>query len=390
METPSALAGRRSGRGFASLALLVALWLVAACGAADEGDPLPVETATPGAATPFGTPTPAASQLPVTGLVADPRSSDPDLSVALGPRPASPFEPSVAGAITLYHLEQPEPGGRLALGPGQLGRFNQTSTLLAWIGFGGGAGDGPQLRVADLWSSTILELGPAGALIGFENDQVVRVADWNGDGESIVDLVAGVRLSAEPAPYRPPATRYHLAEERLTTEGSRFTLWDGATPLLRFEALRAVVSSDLAVVALVAAGPGQANLFLIDVPSRQARFVATTPFGPARSVPLVAGDRFVVWTPDYCGEGGRDGGGTRVYDRAEDRVVELADASLWPEAFTPDGRLVTGLDGGDAIVDLERLAWELTLPAERDATVWSPDYRWAATGPAPGGDAPCP
>ena len=362
-----------------AIAVLLSL-VVGACGATvsdDSSTPSPAPRSTPRVEGPIP------DELRVEGLFADPRPSAPDRTASLGPRPRSPFPPHDGRTVTLYDIQRSEV---VEFGPGGTGLFSSDGRYLVWTQISRNSGVPPELRRWDLELETANDLGPAGAVLNLEGEGAVRVAGWGGDGEFIVDLRTGARLAAEPRSGSTPG--YQLTQHRLDgVSVTRYTLWDGGTPVLRLDALQTVVASSSKLATLIPAGDEQANIFLIDIRSRSAEFVATTEVEGPGAIPIAASPNHVVWTPNYCSP---VPGLTRIYDRATGQITELADSTLWVAGFTSSGRLIDGAFGGEAIIDPATLSWDAILPPSDGDTVWSPDFRYATRGITLGTRSTCP
>jgi len=110
---------------------------------------------------------------------------------------------------------------------------------------------------------------------------------------------------------------------------------------------------------------GTTNIFIVDIATGAATFIATANFTPDTRVtpenwPLIANEEHVVWTESYCSLDAP--GNTRVLDRQTGRVTEL-DASLWV-TFTATGDLGVDPFGPKAILDIETFEWNAVLPEE--------------------------
>lgn len=123
---------------------------------------------------------------------------------------------------------------------------------------------------------------------------------------------------------------------------------------------------------------GTTNIFLVNLLTGDATFVATTAYNAATgrwpmNWPLVANEHYVAWTESYCGE---PRGVTRIYDRATGQITELS-TSEW--LVLADDRLGLGEQGATAILDPATLEYLSVLP-ELSGVSWSPDLRYAAVG----------
>jgi hypothetical protein len=452
-----------------SLAALAILALAAACTSDDQAaptatgsatatpevmaSPSPTATATR-SPTPSRTPTPIPSPTPrptptplppipehlrVQGLFTDPRPTEPDVVVQLGPPPPSPFPPHVEGITTLYDLETLEVR---TFGPGTNGVFSPDSRWMVWE-----ARDDPYeglatIRLLDLMSGEIRDLGP-GHLAGppvlagthppgvFSPDarhllyraiddgsSILRVLDL-GSGETrdlgpsafvegfidsahvalqfdneILNIFTGVRTSPESTGFdwRKPgiAGRYELGGDVGPDPRSgeiRITLREHATgaEILSFDALTAGFAGANELLVLTSWTGASTNLFLLDIESRVATFIATASLRPlddffggrAGDIWYSANSRWVVWTEDYCF--GKDGA-TRVYDRSTGQLTEIDDDALPVLAITQNGLLAVGSWGATAFVDPAPLRYALVVVDGQADVSWSPDYRYASIG----------
>ncbi len=132
---------------------------------------------------------------------------------------------------------------------------------------------------------------------------------------------------------------------------------------------------------------GTTNIFLVDLTTGDATFVATATYNASTGLwpmnwPLVANKDFVAWTESYCGD---PKGVTRIYNRATGEITEL-DRGDW--LVLADGRLGLGEQGATAIIDPGTLAYLAVLP-ELSGVSWSSDLRYAAVGQGFGRGSVC-
>lgn len=365
---------------------LAGLWTVAtACGETAQS-PGVTSTLAPSASS-----TPAAPAITVTGLFSEPRPSPPDESGSLGAKP-SIFAPWDGSSTVIYDVEA---GVVTDLGRGSIGRFSPDSTRMVWIAdptapFGTG-----DARIIDLRTMEQRSLGP-GRLARFVDDTHVVVVPEGNDSE-IIDLESGDRTPVSGLPHFQPSyvvmtedgqeLRRTLLNENDQAR-SRFTLTGAAgRVLLEFEAWHAKpagpgtlivatvaqpVPGDVPTPTIAGYVPQTTNIFLVDIASGRATFVATSPaHGP--NWPLIADGRYVAWTEGYCAPAP---GRTRIFDRRSGAITEI-DASLWLDEFTPGGLIAAGPFGAKELIDPETWQYTAVLPGSGDAS-WSPDYRYAA------------
>lgn len=136
-----------------------------------------------------------------------------------------------------------------------------------------------------------------------------------------------------------------------------------------------------------AAVQGTTNIFIVNLTTGEATFVATASFNARTGAwpmkwPLVANADFVAWTESYCGE---PRGLTRIYNRATGQITEL-NVSEW--LYLADGRLGIGENGATAIIDPLTFEYTAVLP-ELSGPTWSKDLRYAAVGQSFGRGSVC-
>lgn len=136
-----------------------------------------------------------------------------------------------------------------------------------------------------------------------------------------------------------------------------------------------------------AAAQGTTNIFLINLASGEATFIATASYNARTGLwpmswPLAANANFVVWTESYCGE---PRGLTRVYNRETGQITEL-NSTEW--VYLADGRMGIGENGATAIIDPLTFEYKAVLPELSGAT-WSKDLRYAAVGQSFGRPSVC-
>jgi hypothetical protein len=284
-----------------------------------------------------------------------------------------------------------ETGAAIDLGTGSLGRFSPDSTRMAWIALPADPyGDGEAWMI-DLRTMEKRDLGP-GRLAGFVDDGHVGVTRPSSNTTDVIDLATRARAPIEAIPFFPDPSNtttpdgYNLRREYRSDNPfpkSEFFLTDptSGAPLLEFEAYQAIPAGRGSLVVATVPVPvgepnlqgfrhGTTNVFLVDIRTGEATFVATG--GAFMQFALAANDKYILWTDNYC-----DNGNSRIYERKTGAITEI-DASLWP-AFTPGGLIVDGPFGGNALIDPKTLQYVATIPAVADAS-WSPDYRYASLG----------
>jgi hypothetical protein len=394
---------RRITTLFATGALVLAS---AACGdqsasptATPPADQLSSPAAETAVATPASPPSFEATPLvEVTGLFTDPRPTRVDEQRSLGPKPAPvpwDFESRIVVDTktgTTFNLGTVSGGG--AFSPG--------STSFAWTTAASGKYDDGVVSLIALPSGERKMLGqgrlPENPF--YDNNHVTIEDPVRVDGRYTVDVRTGDRRDIVGGPPMTPdealkeTTPYGYVihhgygpsdrPPRPTTLAN-----DTGTLLLRIDALDVKPAGHgmLAVATrpdVAAAGPptrGTSNIFLVDVASGRATFIATAAF--VAEVPLVANDDYVLWTDSAC-----DRGTSKLYDRRTGRITEI-DTALWPSRLTPAGLLLDGVFGGHEVIDINTFSYVAALPPD-GVPAWSPDLRYAAIVAVYGGrDGPC-
>jgi hypothetical protein len=290
------------------------------------------------------------------------------------------------------------------LGPGSPGQFSPDGTRMAWI-----RGDQPTVGgeavVLNLATGVETTFGP-GRIVAFVDDRTLGIVPPGQNTTQIVDLTTGTRRTENgiailqlPDELATPDGFLLRTEPLSDAQQTRMTfrLFDPGRgeELLSFEAWKAVPAGRgfLAVATVpkpVAGGlidqhgnfPQTTNIFLVHVATGQAVFVATASAYPP-NWPLIADDRYVIWTEDYCTF---PPGKTRIFDRKKQRTTET-DATLWLDGFTPDGLIASGAFGTDELIDPETLQYTAVIPPS-EAT-WSTDYRYASVGQVGGHGGLC-
>lgn len=344
-----------------------------------------------------------APRVEVAGITLEPRP-DGAVSGRQLPPPPTMFEPWDGQSAVVYDID-----GRTAtaFGRGTLGSFDPSGGLYAWIAepAAGGAGE---LRVLDLRTNEQRVIG-AGSNARFVNETQILVSPVGVTPGALIDVFTLERTTADDE--QPAMANSEEIETpsgyflRRPSRDEPFTLVNPATGnvLLRFDAMAAQPAGEDAIliatrpVDINAANNAQgapaedtANLFLIDIESGAATFVASAVGlfdGPTFSLPMAASQNFVAWTPFYCGIAAQ--GRTRIYDRVTGAITEL-DASLFV-GFTPDGLLTADFGfGPERLIEPRTLEYVAVVPGGDDIA-WSDDYKYAAHGLTFGGhDGHCP
>jgi hypothetical protein len=245
------------------------------------------------------------------------------------------------------------------------------------------------LTVLDLSSGEERNLGAVTDVGSFLDPTHVELK-VDSDHYQVLDIVTGEKAPSTPRESdwtrNDPAGRYELVG---VWQGpfiglSRVSLRDLATgsDVLVFDALGAGFSVGGELLVLTPAHDSTTNLFLVDIASRTAQFIATASLRPpdidsdVRDIHVAADERWVVWTENFCW----DDGATRIFDRSTGRIAEIEDVALPAADITPDGFIASGAAGATAFVDPESLEYTMVVTSDLRDITWSPDYRFASLG----------
>lgn len=290
------------------------------------------------------------------------------------------------------------------LGSGTVGRFSPDGTKMVWI-----ARADDTLTTGEAWMITLATgerrmLGE-GRLVGFVDDQHVGVTNQN--STEVIDLVTDDRETVDGIPYNPDFSMqttpdgYVLREELLSDTDDRLKRWSLTDPasgrlLLAFDAYRVEPAGRGALA--VATEPslvgepndrgyrkGTVNVFLLDITSGAATFIATSPWAYA-NWPIAGNDRYIAWTDGYCDF--EVPGSTRIYDRTTGQMSQFSER-LWVTAITPDDVLVAGAFGPKELIDIKTRAFRFSLDGAGDTQSTS-DYRYISAGQFGGHGGLCP
>lgn len=364
------------------LLALVAI-LLAACGG---GTTAPSPTIPPRASASAPTATPGAPRA-VIGLFTDPRETHVDEYRSLGPKPST-FPPWDGESTMLYDTKT---NTETNLGLGSVGEFSPDSRRMVWIANARPPFNDGDVMLIDIPTGQKRSLGPGPYAKFIDND---HVAISQANASISVDLRTGEHGAPPtplPAPYFPDITTpdgYVLHRVLRSAPPFLKNSWylsdASGKPVLQFEAYLAMPAGrgTLAVetVPELTGTPdiggrqgGTANIFLVDIASGRATFVATSG-GTQPYWQVDANDGYIVWPEDYCGGGE---GHTRLYDRRTGKISQFGAASN--PRFTPGGLLLVGTYYGVESIDPETLTYRTAIPSRGD-TSWSPDYRYASIG----------
>lgn len=372
------------------LVLALAGALVAACGGSSLSATPTSSPGTSGTGSPMPTATPppaptATATLPplpeVSGIFTTPQWRPADQLRPLSPAPASPFPPHDGESVVLYDTEL---GTVRNLGPGMYGTFTEDGRYMAWTDAQG------DLWYVELPDGDPVKLGTGGSIVAV-GGPVVAVD--SASGALLWDLSTGsstVGRAPGNGDIREDQGPYVLIRD-FSGEGWVFQVVSGMDLLFApTPALTASWAGPGEVVIAAEGTGGVANVFLVDIETATASFVATAA-ARFNALAVVANERWIAWTNDYCGAivpGGVQGA-TRVLDRSTGAIYDLG-AAVWPEGFTPDGRLSTGHGfGALSLIDLDTWAYDVVLPEGSVDVHWSPGYRYASRGMVVGHGGMC-
>ena len=128
-------------------------------------------------------------------------------------------------------------------------------------------------------------------------------------------------------------------------------------------------------------GEGTTNLFLVDIETGNAEYVATATYNPHAQIwpmnwPLIADEDHVIWTESFCGQ---PQGKTRVFERSASRGITELDVS--PFVRWQDDGVGIGEFGSSAVFDPETLEYVAVAPEGIGVDFrWSPDLRYVGVG----------
>lgn len=306
-------------------------------------------------------------------------------------------------------------GETIDLGPGDMPFFNPGGTRAAWMaGDDHGAADA-ETRIIDLETGTITTLDE-GRRVNWISDTEILVSRGDQLPYAIVDVRTGRSEDVEErdippeywAPELQPSEGLHYQFEATDWRPSSDGLWQageatwtvsriGAGEVAVLDAYFVTEADDATVlVATELTGPdGLSNLFLVDIATSTASFVATIRAGE-KNYTFGADADHVVWTEQYCPEMSENGVVTResghvhVLERSSGTVKQLrlpsdpnvaGIAGYWVNRVPTllNGKLALGFAGWFALVDPTTLQPEAVLPL--NARSWSRDLSFAASAP---------
>jgi hypothetical protein len=388
-----------------ALLLMVAIAL-AACGDGEPNRPDvtgvgQTRLSSPAAASPTAAATAVSTEEPavhVTGLFEEPRELAVPEKVALRD---SPNRHIWDGESTM--LYDTLTGVATNLGPGTVGNFSPDGSKMAWVAIRDGTRGEGEAWMIEIASGERRMLG-VGRLAQFVDDRHAGIT--RGNNTEIINVETGEREMVEGIPNRgDPYTEmtpdgYALRQQYASEYPYPASKWSLTDPrsnrlLLKFDAFRAVPAGHGALAVATplnyigepdASGhrSGTTNVFLVDIASGEATFIATAPWARL-NWPLAANDSYVAWTGDFCAD---KQGLTTLYERDSRRLLEL-EASLWLQGIAEKNVLVAGAFGPKEIIDLEQLTYRFSLAGAGDTT-GTADARYVSAGRYGGHGGLCP
>jgi hypothetical protein len=391
------------------------------------------ETALPATTEPEATAPPDLNPNAITGTFLEPRPTMAVWTVALGEPEVPAMEPWDRQSVVLYDLEA---ATSTNFGPGYFAGFSGDGTRFAYNHEG-------KLWVVDIASGGQTSYDVSGGLASLIGDHYAiapaaegSLVDLNTGGRSSVEAIVdpdlryvveqrlrpaggallGGGLVLRQADWNNPPCASVTEEGHQRCRAEAFEQWwveelATARRVLEFRAIAAspagpgeliIATSPLCAKpdgttawcedALAAWRPsldrsskdpqyaeGTTNIFLVNVSTGDAQFVATAAYRPHAFIspanwPLIANEDFVVWTESYCG---LPQGKTRIYDRATGEITEL-DSGAWVRWH---GDLIgIGDFSSRAILDPVTLEYVAAVAPELSGVGWSPDLRFAVVG----------
>ena len=393
-------------------ALIIGLGMtvaLTACGGSDAKESTPTQaragddtatasTAAPTSAAPTNT-APAALPRPVTGLFEEPRAAG-TVTQLVAPAPSGPtfpFAPVVRGNMVLFDIAAKK---ATDFGPGTLPSFSPDGTKLAWVSATGNdpsRGDIKVMDFADGVAKTVgegrgarfLDLTHVTYFLGGSNDKVsldlatgaIVTVDGRADDVRYFERVDAAR-STTPDGFRitrsddPKGTA--LPRGGATSSIIRVTETRSSATVLQFQAFAAIPAGRGFIAVATAVRGETVNIFLVEIATGKAEFIATTRFS-APNFPFVADDARVVWADSFCGV---QAARLFIFERQAARrllEVDTRGDGYWP-TLMPSGQIGLGEFGPKVIVDPATFATIVRLPDVAGDIQWSPDYRFAASG----------
>ena len=397
------------------LALLISLALLTFVGCGDDDDAGTPKTATSAAAVPSASPTALTSATPtvpstpgeprvqITGLFngEPPAGTQPTAVVqSLGSRPDSSFAPWNGQSAVIYDTKT---GAQTDVGNVSQVLFSPDSTLAAWI-----AGRSTAPATVMNLSTGSLRTYAEGTNVGFLDNERLAIHDAATSAWKVFDVTTG-QLSSDQSlgpdqsqpgyPSYPPSPLgyyWQVTPDNTTAlprggagkNNFRLVSTSSGDMALRFDAVFATSGGPNEIVLGTPLEGVTTNIFVVNIQTGKAEFIARTRYGQGPNWPLSATARYVLWTDNFCWSDGVDQQGrVQLYDRTTKTLTEIDDSGTISgpseERFvklTPSDSIAWGSFGATALVDAVSLNYLTVLPQLTAASArnWSPDYRYAS------------
>lgn len=353
---------------------------------------------------------PRPSALTVSGLFADPRPLGPVTRVVPPAPVASPFEPVPGDSVVIFDRAAQH---ATDLGSGSLPSFSPDGAKVAWVaGVAGSFGVEGEVRLMDLADGHTSTVGRGRSARFLDADHLTFFTQ--GNEKVSLDLRTGA--SAPTSGHADDAGFFERLESAQATTPDGFRITKSADPTsaplprggARSSLVRVIDTRTGATVrefqafaatpagwgSIAVAAPAQddtINIFLVDVVTGRAEFLATTRWS-APNFPFAADDARVIWVDNVCGA---PPGNLFVYERQAHRLIEVdTGGQAWWVQLTPSGHIARGAFGAEALIDPSTFTPLIQLPPRTGAAgggdiAWSPDYRYAAYGVSGGHGGRC-
>jgi hypothetical protein len=359
--------------------------------------------------------TPGPARVQVTGLFEGepPAGSQPQpVTRRLGPSPASPFTPWDGKHAVVYDTKT---GAEIDLGETFGVVFSPDSAVVAWVAVDipGRAGVATAMTLATGERRTYGE----GTNVGFVDARKLAVHQDAPSKWALFDLDTGRPSSDQSIPpdleqrglrSYPPAPAGFYWETTPDPSTALERGWAGRNKFRLIEIASGAAALQFDAVLAAPGGPGEivlgtplqgveTNIFVVNIQSGKAEFIARTRYGRGPNWPLSATAGYVVWTDNFCRKEGDDQQGhIQVYDRRAKTLTDIDDSAILRDAeepyvrLTPGNLLARGSFGAFALIDPVSLVYKVVAPAGSPGfRNWSPDYRYLGYAPTGGHGGLC-
>ena len=155
---------------------------------------------------------------------------------------------------------------------------------------------------------------------------------------------------------------------------------------MTFEAVAAAPAGDSSIAAIAAPVEGISNVYIIDIATGAASFVANAVPGKD-NIPFSADDRSILWTDGYCGD---LPGMVTLFNRVTGTLTHLDLSSVGKDVdsryalLAPGDQVAIGSFGATYLIDRDTLAFRASVPNRANGhggnISWSSNYRYASRG----------